>query len=159
MEDDKKAVKEEPKVNVHKDYQSNIDDHTDSKMGWYVAIIVAAVIIFLLGMLVDHTVSYRHNNRLMVSNSVMTERVGFGRSGFFGGSSISSNQVQISGVVTAVNSSSFTIAGNGSNNTVQTNSSTQYFNASKVSVNDSVVVVGTTNNSKFTASRVIVSNQ
>ncbi|MBU6389828.1 hypothetical protein KGQ71_04935 [Patescibacteria group bacterium] len=66
------------------------------------------------------------------------------------------NQQQLSGVVTAVNGNGFTIAGGGSSNTVQTNSSTQYYESQKPVVNDTVSVYGTTNNGTFTATEVVV---
>lgn len=72
------------------------------------------------------------------------------------GDRISGSQNHLFGVVTSVNGSSFTLAGNGSTNDVETNSSTQYQNGSQVKVNDSVVVLGTTNNGKFTASRIFI---
>ena len=72
------------------------------------------------------------------------------------GPRLNDNQSHLHGVVTAVNGSSFTVAGSGSTNEVQTNSSTQYQNGSQVKVNDSVVVVGTISDGKFTASKVLI---
>lgn len=66
------------------------------------------------------------------------------------------NESQLRGVVTNVSGGNFTLAGGGTTNTVTTNSSTQYTGASKVAVNDSVVVLGTVSNGTFTATHVIV---
>lgn len=156
MADDKEKPVE---VSEKKDSTDEAERRSESKLGWYIALIVAAVVIFMLGVLVDHAVNYHNANRVFVSSNVSMPRTGSFRGNYYGSPSVSSNQVQISGVVTAVNGSTFTVAGNGTNNTVQTNSNTQYYNATKVSLNDSVAVVGTTNNGTFTASQVIINNQ
>ena len=73
-----------------------------------------------------------------------------------GGKIGGSNQAQLRGVVTAINGSTFTIAGDGATNDVTTNSSTQYQGGSQPKVNDSVLVSGTTNNGTFTATEVVI---
>jgi hypothetical protein len=121
------------------------------------AAIVIVVILFMLGAFADHVVNFNRNHGTAVTTGFVGRGMGFERRGFVG-QAISTNQVEVSGVVTAVNGQSFTIAGNGTTNTVQTNSSTEFTGATKVNVNDSVVAVGTTNNSTFTASQVVVNN-
>jgi hypothetical protein len=73
-----------------------------------------------------------------------------------GGRLGTANEQRLTGVVTSVGDNTFTIAGSGSTNTVTTNGSTQYTNGTKASVNDTVVVVGTTSNGTFTATRVVI---
>src|SRR5665213_602853 len=77
---------------------------------------------------------------------------GFMQAGNFNGS----NQNRITGTVTAVNGSTFTIAGGGSTNEVTTNSSTQYQGGAQPKVNDTVVVLGTINSGTFTATEVVI---
>jgi hypothetical protein len=65
----------------------------------------------------------------------------------------------VTGVVTAVNSDGFTVAGNGTTKTVKTNGSTIYNTAGNtVAVNDTVSVTGVTSGDTFTATRVMVQN-
>ena len=77
--------------------------------------------------------------------------MGAHRHGFLNNSS-----TRVSGVVTAVNGTHFTVASQGSTKDVETNSSTQYVDGSSVAVNDSVVASGTTTGSQFTADRVVI---
>lgn len=157
MADDKDAIDKTKKED--KKAEENDQNNSGSKSGLILAAILAIVVIFLLGALVDHTVNYNRNHRAAV---ITAGFVGGGGMGFrqreFIGQAVTTNQIEVGGVVTAVNGQSFTLAGNGTTNTVQTNSSTQFVGASKVSVNDSVVAVGTTNNDTFMATQVVVGN-
>lgn len=129
------------------------------KKTWLVPVLIVVIVVLFIGMIASWA-AYRHNwygpgykNVVVRSGGHMMMDEGH-RGGFWGGTY--SNQNRISGVVTSVNGSSFTVAGDGSTNTVQTNSSTQYQNGSSVKTNDSVVVFGTTNNGTFTASSVVI---
>ena len=63
------------------------------------------------------------------------------------------------GVVVAVNSDNIVIAGNGTQTTIKTNSSTTYTNDIKPAVNDTVVIAGTTaSDSSITATEIRVAN-
>ncbi|MCX6728506.1 MAG: hypothetical protein NTV39_01935 [Candidatus Saccharibacteria bacterium] len=65
----------------------------------------------------------------------------------------------VSGVVTAVNGSSFDVGGGGTKTTVDTNGSTTWNTTDKkVSVNDSVLVYGTVSGSTITATSVQITN-
>src|SRR5690349_19499667 len=100
------------------------------KLGLGLAAILAVVLIFLAGMAADR-VNNPHRPMMAKFAGGFSRFGGMGgRRGFGGG--FSSNQNRISGVVTSVNGDNFTVAGNGSTNTVVTNSSTQYSNGSKV---------------------------
>src|SRR5579862_6639659 len=72
------------------------------------------------------------------------------------GGGIYSAQNRIEGVVTSVNGSSFTVAGNGSTTDVTTSSSTQYQGGDTVKQNDTVVVYGSLSNNTFTATQVAI---
>ncbi|HUC96221.1 MAG TPA: hypothetical protein VMR16_00965 [Candidatus Saccharimonadales bacterium] len=86
---------------------------------------------------------------------------------FFSSSSSSSNGTTttststsfVSGVVTAVNGSSFDVGGGGTKTTINTNGSTTWNTTDKkVSVNDSVVVYGTLSGSTLTATSVQITD-
>ncbi len=65
----------------------------------------------------------------------------------------------LTGVVTQVSASGFTIAGNGTTKTITATSNTSYVGKDKVAVNDSVMVRGTTNSNTFTADSVHIVNR
>jgi hypothetical protein len=65
---------------------------------------------------------------------------------------------ELTGVVTAVNDGSIVVAGNGTTETITTNSSTVYDNSVKPAVNDTVTIVGTTSGSTTTATEIGVNN-
>jgi hypothetical protein len=71
----------------------------------------------------------------------------------------STSQSIASGVVTSVNGSSFVIGGNGTKVTVNTSGNTTWNTTDKkVSVNDSLVVIGTESNGTITATSVRIAN-
>lgn len=71
----------------------------------------------------------------------------------------STDQSVASGVVTSVSGNSFVIGGNGTKVTVTTSGDTTWNTTDKkVSVNDSVVVIGTESNSTITATSVRIVN-
>ncbi len=65
---------------------------------------------------------------------------------------------RLNGVVTAVNGSSFTLAGQGTTKTIQTSGTTVYSGGSTVKVNDSVNVVYSGSGDTLTATRVTILN-
>jgi len=137
------------------------DDKDKSKypswgVGMAIAIIAIIVVALAGGALIDHAMNQNRFQIRTVGNGGFITRTNFSTGFASSGYVSSSNSANISGVVTAVNGTSFTVAGNGATNTVQTNSNTQYVNASKVAVNDSVVISGSINNGTFTASQVVV---
>jgi len=74
-------------------------------------------------------------------------------------SSSTTNSIISSGVVTSVNDSSFVIAGNGNQTTINTTGDTTYNTTNKkVSVNDSVIVAGAKSNGTITATDVRIMN-
>ena len=84
------------------------------------------------------------------------ERRGLGGDGFDSNVTVD-GQTRLSGVVTSVSGSGFTVAGHGVTTNVTTNSSTQYRNgSSQVKQNDSVLVLGTDSNGTITASQIII---
>jgi hypothetical protein len=124
---------------------------------WLVPALLIVIILLLIGM-----IAHGRTDRLS-----RIDGKGFGggfstmrgpERGFMraGGKVGGSNQAQLRGVVTAVNGSTFTIAGGGATNDVTTNSSTQYQGGSQPKVNDSVLVSGTTNGGTFTATEVVI---
>lgn len=74
-------------------------------------------------------------------------------------SSSTTNSIISSGVVTSVNGSSFIIAGNSNQTTINTTGDTTYNTTNKkVSVNDSVIVAGAKSNDTITATDVRIMN-
>ena len=127
------------------------------RAGMLIGAVVFVLVIFGAGVAAGH----------LGSRLAMDRPGGFGPAGMshqmrggFGGPDDSAsqlaNQSRLVGVVTAVNGDVITIAGGGSTNTVTTNSTTQYTNGSKAAVNDTVMVLGTTNNGTFTATQVTI---
>jgi hypothetical protein len=109
---------------------------------------------------------YRDGNFGMMGNSLRFEsrgsNMGYGR---YVQTNVSNDSVTTTvynyqtGVVTAVNSDNIVIAGNGKSTTIKTNSSTQYPNSVKPSVNDTVTITGTTTDNAVTATEINVVNQ
>ena len=130
---------------------------------------VVFLILLVVGAFSMHSLRYR-NDMIFQSQSVMGEagtlRVGGPATRIEGGMgmnsymrkgySATSNLQVLSGVVTAVTDTNFTLAGGGVSNVIQTNSTTQYLNNQKPAINDSVQVEGTTSNGALTATQVIV---
>lgn len=76
-----------------------------------------------------------------------------------GSLSDTSNTTMVSGVVKSVGVNTFVIAGNGSQTTVNTTGDTTYNTTDKkVSVNDTVMVIGTISNSVITATDIQIVN-
>jgi len=74
-------------------------------------------------------------------------------------SSSTTNSIISSGVVISVSGSSFVIAGNGNQTTINTTGDTTYNTTNKkVSVNDSVIVAGAKSNGTITATDVRIMN-
>lgn len=129
--------------------------------GWLYGVlgVLIILVVFMAGMgIARHRQVARTGGFLSGPGSAkigMRQR-GFRTGGGFGGGANSNGQSRTSGVVTAVNGSDFTLAGNGSTTNVTTNSSTQYQDGNQVKQNDTVIVFGTTANNTLTATSVII---
>lgn len=115
------------------------------------------MVVFILGM------SVNAHRRPVYKQGMMTAGLmapggerGIRTHGMFGDSIDATSGTRLHGVVTAVNGSTFTVAGNGATKEVSTNSSTQFSGGDQVKVNDSVLVAGTNNNGTFTATQVVI---
>lgn len=123
---------------------------------WLVPALIAVVVIVIIGAAVSW-VAFRagrfgpYSFRGVTMHKYISEGA---RGGMLVGPN--NNQIRLQGVVTNVSGNTFTIAGDGSTNTVQTSSSTQYQNGSQVKVDDTVLVYGTTSSSAFTADTVVI---
>lgn len=150
QEKPERLEKEQGKSEHHYDYR---------KSGWLLPVMIFVVVISLAGMF-GSMVAYHHERQ----NTVLSPRLGGMRSGIIQrnrtsdgfGMMNSNSQNAVSGVVTNVNGSSFTVAGNGSTQQVSTDGSTQYQSGNQVKVNDTVVVYGTTTNNTLTATQIII---
>lgn len=122
--------------------------------------VAAAVVIVIVGLilLAGAFAAGAHARRWDSRPALMGQKRVIGARGFgsrFGGGTFNTTD-QVSGVVTAVNGSTFTVASNGATKDVITNSSTQYEGGDSVKVNDSVLVQGSTSNNQFTADTVVI---
>jgi hypothetical protein len=131
--------------------------------GWLYGV-GAAVIVILVFLAGAGVASHRHQDMVfktggfagMPGGGYSFEHHGFGGGGFGSGTTSANGQTVSRGVVTSVNGTDFTIAGNGGTTNVTTDSSTQYQNGSQVKQNDSVVIWGTQKSGTITASRVVI---
>ena len=127
-----------------------------SHPGYKIAAAVVALIlvfgVFVVGAIAGRASGDRfmgwHNSITIKPGPAMMQRRGVSQGGLF------STTNHISGVVTAVNGDSLTVAGNGATNTVTTNSSTQYQGGGSVKINDTVIAFGSTSSNTFTATEV-----
>jgi hypothetical protein len=125
--------------------------------GWLTGLLIAIVVllIFMAGMAVSN-----HRNGVVFgpSKAIRTQAGGFGprHSGGFGGRTADNGQTRAAGVVTSVDGSSFTLAGNGSTTNVTTSGSTQYKDGNQVKQNDSVIVWGTESNGIISAAQIVI---
>ncbi|HET9721825.1 MAG TPA: DUF5666 domain-containing protein [Candidatus Saccharimonadales bacterium] len=134
--------------------QEPVYAHHPHQKSWLMPTLIVVIIVLFLALIFSWAVMGRHGYARFAPRSGGAHGHKVGDRRLLGGNS--ANQSRLRGVVTAVNSNSFTLAGGGATNTVQTNGSTQYRNGSQVKVNDSVMVAGTTSNGTFTASVVAI---
>jgi len=144
---DKIDKPEKPAVNVW-----------NSQPHWLAALPIALILVILM------TIAFwagNHHREVVRDDSlggfkVNTMMGGHSEMGLHrtGGFLDSSNRA--AGVVTEVNGSTFTLAGSGATKQVQTSSSTTYTGGDQVKVNDSVAVIGTTDNNVLKADRIII---
>jgi hypothetical protein len=160
-DEEKQPDKKQEKPEQLEKEQGKSEQHYDyRKSGWLLPVMTFVVVISLAGMF-GSMVAYHHERQ----NTVLSPRLGGMRSGIiqrnhafsgFGGTVVNADQNVTSGVVTNVNGSSFTVAGNGSTQQVATDGSTQYQSGNQVKVNDTVIVYGTTTNNTLTATQIII---
>jgi len=134
---------------------------------YFIAVIV--ILIILIVVLIGSMFGFSQTRRGFENRNWVTfysHQVGprqGGGSFFFTSSSSNGNSTTstsaVSGVVTAVNGSSFDVGGGETKTTVNTNGNTTWNTTDKkVSVNDSVLVFGTISGSNITATSVQVTN-
>lgn len=160
----KQPEKEQEKPEQIKNEQKHPEYHYGyyHKSDWLLPVLIVIIIIFLAG-LIGGMVAYHHERKNAV---IYSGSVGLGLRGsggvfqrgrsFNGYEIVSNNRNSVSGVVTNVSSSSFTVAGNGSTQQVTTNSSTQYQGGNQVKVNDTIIAYGTTSNGTLTATQIVI---
>jgi hypothetical protein len=100
-----------------------------STLAWVLGIIAVFVVLGMFATMFGVAAFNRNHFGNRADEGIMSMGSFGGRRHFVGWGTISTNQVAISGVVTAVNGQNFTVAGNGTTNNVQTNSNTQYSGA------------------------------
>lgn len=136
--------------------------HRKHKIIFGLIILIVLAIVFMFGVGVGR-MSTRINRigRMNDQNMYYSASNGNYTSGFNITSSMpivqnSTNQLEITGVVTAVNGNKVTLVGGGVSNVITTNSSTQYINGTSLAVNDSADIIGQYSNNVLTATTVTV---
>jgi len=146
--------------------------------GWWVLIAVFAFFallgVFAIGSAAVHMASNRATRAVGIYGEqgviVQNDGNGFRTGGMMGGrrylddtsttTTTTTTTTRLSGVVTAVDGSMITVAGNGTTNKVIVNDSTTYTGSTKpAAVNDTIIAVGTTSGDTFTATRVVLQRQ
>lgn len=140
--------------------------------GWWVVLAVVAFFALLGAFAIGNAVMHMAVNRTTrvvtdVSGSrgmMFQDERGLRTGGMMGvRSDFDENTVsttRVSGVVTAVDGSTITVAGNGTTRKVIVNDSTVYVGDDKpAAVNDTIMVVGTTSGDTLTANRVMLQRQ
>ena len=132
-----------------------IDTHIHKSWIAGLAALLILFVVFMFGMAAGRfgTGNFGHRQSVFMKGIMMSGDRGFGGMMHSG---LINSQDRVAGTVTAVNGSSFTLAGNGSSYSVQTNSSTQWQNGRSVKVNDTVMAFGTTNGGVLTATQVVI---
>jgi hypothetical protein len=123
--------------------------------GWLYGLLAALILVmvFLAGAAMAH---HQHDNLTFAQGGFSTRHVGnrhVMRQNF---DTWHDGQDRVTGVVTNVNGSNFTIAAYGSTTNVTTNGSTRYHGGDQIKQNDTVAVFGTTSNGTLTATEVII---
>ena len=144
----------------------SIDNANDQRRAGSPLTVVSVILIFFLALFaVGGTMMFVRSSIISNRRDVITtvrpirsrmHGMMFARSS----SSDSTNDTVSSGVVTSVSGSSFVVAGNGSQITVNTSGSTTWNTTDKkVKTNDSVIVEGTKSNGTITATDVSIINR
>ena len=127
--------------------------------GWLYGLggLLILLIVFAAGVGVAHHRTLARQDRIMVGSGLV-RGFGGGERGMMmeRGGINTGNQSRLSGVVTNVNGSNFTLAGAGTTNTITTSSSTTYQGGSQVKQNDTVMVFGTIANGAFNATQIVI---
>lgn len=105
----------------------------------------------------------RFDDSMMMGHHRLDDRSGRGSirgSGGIMGDNLASDSTRVTGVVTAIDGTTLTVAGGGVTKKVTTNDSTSYFGAAQpVKVNDTVMITGTTSGDTFAAGRIVIQRQ
>ncbi len=140
--------------------QPNVEvwQHKKHKIFFGLIILVLLVIAFMVGVGAGRFSNRIHTQRFvgMSRFNGYSNGYSFQSSGPIFNNSIGTNQLEITGVVTAVNGDKITVIGGGTSNQVTINSSTQYINGTSVAVNDTVDIIGQYNNNTLTATTVTI---
>lgn len=159
----KKPAEAEPKTEVKTtDTQVTTQNKQVSPLWWIFGTLLSVVILlFILGAVKHFMYAYSYDSPRDIRSGNMYDR-SFDRRGMRGGmmDDDTLNTTRVSGVVTAIDNGTLTVAGNGTTKQIKTTDTTEYYGAAQpVKVNDSVHVMGTTEGDVFTATRVMISRQ
>lgn len=135
--------------------------HKKHKLFFGFVVLVILAIVFMFGFGAGR-MSTRFNNYrtgehgMFYSNNGNNIMGGFSYSTSLPVGQNTTNQIEITGVVSLINGNKVTVVGGGVSNIITTNSSTQYINGSSLAVNDSVDIIGQYSNNVLTASSITI---
>ena len=159
---DKKEVVETKEKSVDKSNAAPVaQSGMQNPLWWVLGTLLAVVFIILLAGAFRQAFYFggmdgRYDNNHMGFNTVRSDRGGM-RGGMMHDDNDNS---RITGVITAIDGSTLTVAGEGTTKKVTTNDSTEYYGAAQpVKVNDTVRIMGSTTGDSFSASKVMISRQ
>jgi hypothetical protein len=158
---DKKEVVETKETTVEKAEAARIvPAKPQSPLWWVLGTLIAVVFIILLAGAFKQAF-YLGGNDGRYDNHMGFNTVRGDRGGMRGGMMHDDNDdSHVTGVVTAIDNATLTVAGEGTTKKVTINDSTEYYGAAQpVKVNDTVRIMGTTSDDSFTASKVMISRE
>ena len=160
MADKKEAEKSNEQAARAHVTQSNTTNRARSPLWYVLGTLIAVVFIILLAGAFKHALIRQDTGRFERSAGFGFDDRHMARGGMKGNRDRTNDGAHIRGLVTALNGSVLTIAGNGTTKKVTINDSTEYYGAAQpVKVNDSVRIMGTTSGDTFTATRIVISRQ
>jgi hypothetical protein len=128
--------------------------HLSRNWAYGLGAVLLLLVVFMAGVGVAN--HHRMRNNIGLAGGYAARFAGPGHRKMMAGDFRTNSGDRTSGVVTAVNGSSFTLAGHGATTNVVTNSSTQYRGGNTVKQNDSVLVFGTTSGGTLTATQIVI---
>lgn len=160
MADKKESKKSNEQAATALVTQSAATNHARSPLWYVLGTLIAVVFIILLAGAFKQTFIRQDTGRFERSAGFGFDDRHMTRGGMMGNRYQMNDDDHVSGVVTALNGSVLTVAGNGATKKVMINDSTEYYGAAQpIKVNDSVRIMGTTSGETFTATRIMISRQ
>lgn len=157
----KKSSDTEPTVPVTVEPAQPVDLTQPVNPLWWIlgTLLAVGIVVFALGAAKHAMFMYRYDSRPDTRSGAMYDR-SEGLRDMRESLRDNASSSSVSGVVTAINNNTLTVAGRGTTKQIKTTDSTEYYGAAQpVKVNDSVRIMGDASGDTFTATRVMISRQ